>query len=454
MRIAALLLSVALSGCALPPDLDGRPTDAVRAADLAVSEASVWSLDFGDAGLRRMLTEADIGGLDVAAARARARAADLALAQARASTGLRLGGSSRITAGTETQFGPDNGGETETRRNIGIELTAEYEPDLTGRLDAALAAARLEWQAEGLDLFAARRTLAKAVTEAWIALAEARTQATRAAEQVRLTEAVIPALRARAEGGESTGADLASRLQDVTQARVTAAEATGRVALAEARLRALGVQTIPGRIPLRDLRRPAIAARTDLSRVANRPDVCAAWLRFRAADAERAAVLRDTRPRLVVTGSLASTSRTLAGLLAGNAAVLASTVRLEGTLLDDGTARRQVDRARLGVASAEIAWLRARMTAEITALEASVDLQAAEARLTARLASYRLLAADLDRVRARRNAGLDGDLELAESRLALANAQTDIDAARATAFRAAVERHDAMGSDASDQNCP
>ncbi len=428
----AIALSLGLTGCALP-ELDGGPIDAVSRSDLAVREPTVWALDFGDPGLRQMLNEADIAGLDVAAARARARAADRALSQTQMDLFPQL-------SGTGSARGTLNTDRENSARSYNTE--GRFEPDLTGRLTAALKAAQLERSAGNLDLLIARRELARAVVEGWIALAEARTTATRARERVRLAEAVLPAVRARAAAGESTSLDAARQVRELTNARVEAAQSSSRIALAEARLRALGARTIPHAVSLRDLQRPSVPARTDLTDIANRPAVCAAWLRFHAADASRAQALRDTRPRVVVTGSLAATARTLAGLLSGNAAALSNSISLEGVFFDNGAARRGVDRARLSVAEAEIAWLQTRGQAEIAALEAAVELQGAEAQLGSSFAGYRLIAADLDRARARRQAGIDAGTSVIEAQSALANAQAGIDTARAVAFRAALRWYD------------
>lgn len=447
MKYAApFVAALILSGCALP-DLDGQPTTAIRAADLAVAASPVWLLDFGDAGLRRMLAEADVNNLDVASARVRVRIADLALAQSGAASGLQTSGTGQYAAQATDPLGSNTSTSRTAGTSVSTDLSIRYEPDLTGRLAAALQASTFERAANGLDLVTARRTIGMAVVNGWIALAEARSQVARVDTRIRLTETIIPALRARAQNGETTGAELTARLQDLTEARIARAEASGQIALAEARLRALGVETMPTHIQLRNINRPQVPARTDLSRVSGRPDVCAAWLRYHAADASRAQTLASTRPRVVVTSSLSSTARTLAGLLSGNVAAISNSVTIEGAFVDDGSARRQVDQARIGVASAEIAWLQALSAAEIATLEAGIDLQGAEARLNTRLSAYRLLSSELERARLRRAGGVASSLEVADAEFSLVAAQLEIDAARAAAFRAAARWYDVFGSE-------
>ncbi|ARJ69712.1 TolC family protein [Paracoccus contaminans] len=430
----ALTLSAALlcSACAALPELDGKPVTAQRLADFQLASAPVWTMDFGDGGLRRMLAEADAAGLDAASARARFRAADLALDQARADRGL----------------GHSADGSAE-RTSLALNASLRFEPDLAGKFEAALRAAMLEHSASGLDLLIARRTLAREVTQGWVALAEARTEAARASGDIAAEERSLSLLRLRRAAGEITGTDIAAREQALVRARADAAGASGRTALAEARLRALGVRTIPPAIALKGAARPKVPARTDLAATQAVPGVYAAWLRFHAADASRAdasraEALAASRPRLVVTSSIAATARTLAGLVAGNGAAVTNAVRLEGAILDNGAARRNLDKARLSVAQAEIDWLRARNQSEIAALEAVTARQTAEAGLDAALSGWKNASADLARVRARQVAGEADALELAEAERAVATAQRDIDRARAEAFRAAAALNDAL----------
>ncbi|MFN4154216.1 MAG: TolC family protein [Paracoccaceae bacterium] len=431
-RAPMLTAALLVSACAAFPELDGKPVAATRAVEFQASgtragDAPVWALDFGDSALRRMLAEADRVGLDAASARARFRAADLALDQVRAGSG--------------PGYASDASAE---RGKLAVNASLRFEPDLAGRFDAALRAATLEHSASGLDLMMARRTLAREITQGWVALAEARGDAIRAGTDIAAEENALRLLRLRRDAGEITGADLAARDQAVVRARADAAGAAGRVALAEARLRALGVQKVPPAISLKRASRPAVPARTDLAATQATAPVCAAWLRFRAADASRAEALAAARPRLVVTSSLSATAKTLAGLIAGNAVAVTNSVRIEGNILDNGQSRRTVDRARLAVAQAEIEWMQARNRADISALEAVTARQSAEAGLDAALSGWRNARADLDRVRARQVAGVADALDLAEAERGLTSAQQGVDRSRAEAFRAAAALHDAL----------
>lgn len=434
MRLVAftLMSALLLSACAAFPELDGEPVAAYRAADFQFSAdsseaARVWTLDFDDPALRRMLAEADAGGLDAASARARFRAADLALDQVRATTGQ----------GPTADFGIGDG-------TASVTTSLRYEPDLAGRFDTALRAATLDHQVSGLDYMIARRTLARAVTQGWVGLALSRSEASRAAGAIDAEQAAIALLRLRRDAGEITGADLAAREQALIRARAAAVGASGTVAVAEARLRALGVQTISDAISLRSATRPGLPAQTDLAATQAIPVVCVAWLRFHAADASRAEALAAARPRLVLTSSLSATAATLAGLISGNALAVTNAVRLEGAILDNGESRRRLDQVRLSVAQAEIDWLQARNQAEITAMEAVTAAQSAEAALDAALMAWSSAQEDLDRVRARQEAGLVDALDLAEAANGLASAQGDVDRSRAEAFLAAIVLHDAL----------
>lgn len=420
--LPALTMSAALllSGCASFPELDGKPTTALRAADFQKVQAPVWTLDFGNAGLRRMLAEADSRGLDAAAARARFRAADNALKQARLNSGVNY--SSDASSNLETAT---------------LNAQVQFEPDLAGRFDSALRAAKLEHSASGIDLLMARQTLARAVTQGWIELAKARTEAARNTNDISIYEKAIDLVRIRRDAGEATSADLSNRKNGLAQMRAQVAAGAGRIALAEARLRALGVRTLPKSISLKTSRRPNVPKQANLAATQAVPAVCATWLRFHASDARRAETLANARPRVVVTSSLSATAKTIAGLLAGNIAAVTNTVRLEGNILDNGKSRNDLDSARLSVAQAEIEWLRARQQAEIAALEAINDRHNAETGLANALSAWKNANMDLERVRARQKAGFADALELTDAHRTLASAQRDVDRARAEAFRAA-----------------
>lgn len=232
--------------------------------------------------------------------------------------------------------------------------------------------------------------------------------------------------------------------------RVSSVRAPGQIALAEARLKALGVKTVPARIELGSVSLPAIPDQTDLGLARGRPEVCLAFLQFKAADSARADALLASRPRLVVTSSATQTARSLASLISGNLAPLATTVSLEGAVFDNGDARRRVDRARIAVAQAEIASLQAQARGEIAILDATVELAGARASLTAALTGHAAAEAELNRSKARRSAGEADMGALNEAELAVLDAQVAIDTARARAIRGVAQWQDVIGPSRTD----
>ncbi|MDO5604314.1 MAG: TolC family protein [Paracoccus sp. (in: a-proteobacteria)] len=432
-RLSALLLTAGLvGGCAAVPELDGQPVTAVPARALmqpSATEPRLAAPDFGDAGLRRMLAEADLNGLDIAAARGRARAADLALQGA-------AGGRwpSVSASGSAARDGYSSG------------LSVSFDPDLSGRLSAQLNAAGLDARAAGLDLLIARRVLAREVTTGWVALSEAQTNRQRSHARLSLATREVELTRARLSGGEIAGTGLGEALNRRQVAQVAAATSDGQIALAAARLRALGVRTIPDAISLRSVTLPVVPSQTDLGRAQCTPEVRAAWLRFHSADASRAEALLAARPRLVATASLSSAGKTLAGLVSGNPLALAASLSVDGAVLDGGQSRNRLDQARLNVAQAEIAWLQARSRAEIAMLEASIELIAARAALDGALDGYRIADTERTRTRARHAAGVDDGSSAVSADSAVLETQMAVDAARARAFRAAAIWQDATGA--------
>ena len=434
--LMAIMAAALLSGCASFPELDGKPIGALRASDLQrplPQEMVITVKDFGDPGLRRMIAEADVNGLDLAAARARAMLADLALAQAATARMPQPSGNAALTDKAAT-----------------VNLSLGLEVDLSGRIASAIRTAELEHQAAGVDLLIVRRALLREVIQAWIALGEARTAAARAEARRTLAQRQVEIVKVRVAAGEDTVASLTAALQRVANAEESAAQAPGQIALAEARLRALGVKTIPARIDLGSVSLPTLPDHTDLGLARGRPEVCLAFLQFKAADSARADALLATRPRLVVTSSATQTARSLASLISGNLATLATSVSLEGALFDNGDARRRVDRARIATAQAEIAWLQAQARGEIAILDATVELAGARAALTAARSGHAAAEAELIRSKARKAAGEADAGGLIEAELAVLDAQVAIDATRARAIRSAVLWQDAMGPGRTD----
>jgi multidrug efflux system outer membrane protein len=434
--LSAVVAAALLSGCAAFPEFDGKPVAALRASDLQrplPQEMVITAKDFGDPGLRQMIAEADVNGLDLAAARARAMLADLALAQA-----------------ATTRLPQPSGTAALTDKAATATLSLGFEVDLSGRIASALRTAELEHQAAGVDLLIARRTLLREVIQGWVTLGEARTAAARAEARRALAQRQVVIVEARLAAGEITAASLTEALQRVATAEEAAAQAPGQIALAEARLRALGVTTIPPRIDLGRVHLPRIPEKTDLGLSQGRPEVCLAFLQFKAADSARADALLASRPRLVLTTSATQTARSLAALLSGNLAPLATSVSLDGALLDNGDARRRVDRARIATAQAEIAWLQAQARGEIAILDATVELAGARAALTAAQKGHAAAEAELNRSRARKAAGEADEGGLIEAELAVLDAQATIDTTRARAIRSAVLWQDAIGPGRTD----
>lgn len=220
-----------LSGGASFPELDGKPVASLRASDLQrplPQQMVTTAKDFGDPGFHQTIAETDANGVDLAAARARAMLADLALAQ----------------AGT-TGLAQPTGNAALTDMAATVNLSLGCEIDLSGFIAAAIRTAQLEHQAAGIDLLVARRMLLREVIQGWIELDEARTAAQCAEARSALAKQPVEVVTARVPAGEVTAASLTVVLQRVAAFEDAAAQATGQIALAETRLRAFGVKTIP-----------------------------------------------------------------------------------------------------------------------------------------------------------------------------------------------------------------
>lgn len=185
---------------------------------------------------------------------------------------------------------------------------ASYELDFWGRLHSRRQAARLSAEAAGADLRTAAVTLASDVATAWAewvtAVQRVATLAEQKADAQRLTR--LQALRFGQ--GQSDALALTQARQELSAVASRLAEARGDADNARVRLAVLlGAAptaidvSAPARLPA-PAGDPAPGVPSNL--LSARPDLRAAWLRLRAADAEAAAAAAERWPRLTLSANL------------------------------------------------------------------------------------------------------------------------------------------------------
>ncbi|QDK35726.1 efflux transporter outer membrane subunit [Sphingomonas sp. IC081] len=295
----AVCCTMLLAGCAtLPERLPIAPissSESYASAQSLAAPAAEWPADgwwhqFSDPQLSRLIEEGLSGASDLRIAQARFARAEALVRQSRsrllpslnadAQGGVTKQSYNYIVPGDFAPRGwPDYGQAT---------LSLDWEIDFWGRNRAALAAARSESEAAGVEAQAARLTVATAIAAAYADLAGLHAEFDAAQEAVAVRSRTLELMRGRAgQGLENQGA--------VERAASALASAEGeRAALDEAlALSRHRIAALMGAGPDRGLAiaRPALDLGGDFGLPANlpaeligrRPDIVAARLRSEAA---------------------------------------------------------------------------------------------------------------------------------------------------------------------------
>lgn len=403
-----LLPMLALSACAVPPELGAPPS--LRAADAADIRQSLtglsardwpavdWWRAWGDPQLDALVAEALAGNPDMRAAQARVAAADAAARQSRAGLLPSLTGNASL-------------GGTQLSRNMGIppqfvpqgvlesglvNLQAGWNFDLWGQGRAQLRAARREADAVAVERAQAQLLLAASVAAAYADYAAAldREAAARDALAIRRQTLDITARRVAA-GLDNDGAraQAASRLAlaeaDGAAAGQTVTVARNRIALLLGAGPDRGLALKPPAItPLP----PGVPADAGIGLIARRPDVIAARLRAEAAGARESAARRAFLPNLSINATIGQQSLGFDRLFESNSVYAQFGPALSLPLLDGG--RRAADArgaraARVNAAAAHDATLLRALNEVADAANAVTALGVQQQQVTAALAEAR-----------------------------------------------------------------
>lgn len=429
-RALVLALAGLLAACAAPTPPAGRAAAPVlperwSAADPASVGALLaeegWWTRFGSAELDALVARVQSGSPDLAAAAARLRQA-----QARA----RQAGASRwpaLEAQVQIRGQGGLGGQAvdaEPRHALG--LSAAWEWDLWGRLEAGRDAAHAAVQASALDAQALRLLLTATAADAWL-------EAVGLAERIRLGEAsqaaaerIAALTEVRLRAGRATALE-ASRQRGLVQAQRAQVQALHqRRAELRATLTVLTGRPDPGPTPtsrLSELTLPAVAPGLPASLLARRPDIARAAALLAAADAQRLAAEAARWPRLTLTAGLAAESASSRTLLRDPAYALAA--GLVAPLLDGGRLAAERDEA-VAVQDERLAAYRHAVVQAFAEVDAALQSQAAlRARREAQAGALAEARRAYRLAEARWRAGADDALALLDAQRTLFQAEDE-----------------------------
>lgn len=257
----------------------------------------------------------------------------------------------------------DSGGSSATRRSgtlssdnitedYSLGLSASYELDLWGRIDARADAARLDARASRQQLEAAALSLTGSVADTWYRLLAQRARLDLLHRQLDTNRTVASVVEVRVLQGQAGLADLLRQRELIQQTQEQIAAAEGEVQLLENELSVLlGRAPRMGDLPDgRSLPSGPVLPRTGVPAdlIARRPDVQEALLRVQAADKRVAAAIAERFPRIDLTGSLTTAAAAPADLFTSWTSNLAA--QLSVPLIDAGQRRAEVNRTEAVVA--------------------------------------------------------------------------------------------------------
>jgi len=262
-----------------------------------------WWVEFNDSALNRALDTALVSNFSVLTAWERLSAARAVVDRESSAFWPDLFAALRGETGSgQTAF--------EVNDNVRLDLTAEYEIDLWGRIRSAVDAERFRVDAMQTGFQAAAISLSAEFVLAWYRLAEAELQYSIAQDQVRTNEKVLLFLRSQFGSGQVRSGDILRQLQLVEASREDMVLRETEIQLLKNRLAVLSglpPQSMPEwpEISLPQLP-PLPQTGIPLELVQRRPDVRSAYFQLQAADRDLASAISSKYPRIAVSAQLSA----------------------------------------------------------------------------------------------------------------------------------------------------
>jgi len=439
-----LLLAAMLAGCSMTPDYTRpvppvaaswpAPTDAAAVRQVAATD---WRSFFPDARLQALIATALEHNRDlrIAIARVEEARAQFGIAQADRLPSVNLA-ASRAAALTPGDLSLTGAPLTSQRYDAGLTMTS-FELDFWGRVKSLSDAGLASYLASEEAQRAFRLSLIADVVNAYLTLLEMDERVAMAAATLKSRAETRTLVERRREVGLASDLDFLQADGAYESARAEAASLARQQAAAGNAL-VLLVGSMPSALPAgRPLAEQGIVADLAVGLpsdvLLSRPDVRAAEQRLIAANANIGAARAAFLPKILLTATLGSASRALAGLFDAGQAAWSFQPTLSMPLFDYGRTAANADlaEARKTIAVADYEKTIQQAFREVADLLAARDTYATQ--LTALTATAQTQAQRLKLADARYQAGISSYLEVLD-------AQRDV----FTAEQAAVQTRRAM----------
>ncbi|MFO7724183.1 MAG: TolC family protein, partial [Oceanipulchritudo sp.] len=299
----ACLALLTLGGCAHEGTVREAPVETPesfsRAGEAFVPEA--WWESFGNDDLNRIVEDALRDNLDLRAAWQRLREAQAVAERASADLWPSVDGDAGA-AMRQPEF--------EDGDQLRLGLSADYEVDLWGRIQALSEAERFRVEATRADYEAAGLSLSAEVVRSWFQLTVIGQQLDLLREQVSTNENALELLRNRFESGQIRRVDVLRQEQLLEETRARTALENARLQVIRHQLAVLlgrsAREPLPGRVDSLPALPPLPATGLPAELLQRRPDVRSAYSGLMAADRDLAAAVANRYPRLSLSASIES----------------------------------------------------------------------------------------------------------------------------------------------------
>jgi NodT family efflux transporter outer membrane factor (OMF) lipoprotein len=465
--VAALIVGVSVTGCAVGPDyrapattlapFHNRVTISTEKPAEPAPPLDRWWTGFNDPVLVSVVERALRENLDLQAAFARVKQARAAASGAGAQLLPTFDLDASATAerqSLEGAFGRIASAFPEYDRNqpdYNVGAAASWEIDLAGGLRRGAAAARDELQAAEAEHAGTRVTVASDAADAYLQIRGYQARLAVALDQIETDKRLLDLVRARHRIGVADEREVAQA--DALLKQATATVPTLRASL-EAQLNRLDVLmgaqagtyarevSQPGGIP-------AIPAIDDdgqpLDVLRRRPDIIAAERRLAASNERIGVAISDYYPKISLSGMLGFDSETTNHLFTANAFQPIGTGSLRWRLFDFGKVNAEVGQARGAHAEALAQYRQAALKATEDVEDAVVTLSQTSARVQELDGEVSSLMRSRELSQRAYEAGAITLTDVLDADRQLLSARDDLDSSRADVARAAVRTFRALG---------
>ncbi|WP_432737850.1 efflux transporter outer membrane subunit [Maridesulfovibrio sp. FT414] len=310
-------------------------------------EQGKWWEKFNNPELNRLVEEALIANFDVRTAWAKLRQLRATAVKSRADLYPQLDGGGSYTNSRSGNDGTEGTkGSTESNSHE-LGLSASYEIDLWGKIEAQTASGELDYLASREDVNTAAMTVASEVAIRWIKIQQQRQKKAIYKRQLETNETYLELIELRFRNSLATALDVFQQRETVarTKALIPPVESQERLLLHEL---ALLLGRPAGTVDVETAGYPELPALPGLGipldLMSSRPDVRAAGLKLQSADWAVTAARADRLPSMSLSAEAAFTSAQLANLFSGWMTSLAASVT--GPIFDGYAREAEVERTR------------------------------------------------------------------------------------------------------------